>query len=41
MQVGVVGGVTQTHPVVKIVHKMLGYPNATRLGEIAATMMAP
>ncbi len=36
MQVGVVGGVTKTHAVVKVVHKILGFPNATRLGEIAA-----
>jgi hydroxymethylglutaryl-CoA reductase len=36
MQVGVVGGITRTHPVVKVVHKMLGNPSATELGEIAA-----
>jgi len=36
MQVGVVGGITKTHPVVKVVHKILGYPSASRLGEIAA-----
>ena len=36
MQVGVVGGITKTHPVVKVVHKVLGHPSARRLGEIAA-----
>jgi hydroxymethylglutaryl-CoA reductase len=36
MQVGVVGGITKTHAVVKVVHKILGYPSASRLGEIAA-----
>ena len=36
MQVGTVGGITKTHPVVQIVHKVLGHPNAQRLGEIAA-----
>jgi hydroxymethylglutaryl-CoA reductase len=36
MQVGVVGGITRSHPVVKVVHKMLGNPSATELGEIAA-----
>ena len=36
MQVGVVGGITKTHPVVKVVHKILGFPSASRLGEIAA-----
>ncbi len=36
MQVGVVGGITKTHSVVKVVHKILGYPSAARLGEIAA-----
>jgi hydroxymethylglutaryl-CoA reductase len=36
MQVGVVGGITKTHPVVKVVHKILGFPSAARLGEIAA-----
>ena len=36
MQVGVVGGITKTHPVVKVVHKVLGNPDARRLGEIAA-----
>lgn len=35
MQVGVVGGITQTHPVVRVVHKVLGNPSAQRLGEIA------
>jgi len=36
MQVGVVGGIIKTHPVVRVVHKVLGHPNAARLGEIAA-----
>ncbi|MFT5435211.1 MAG: hydroxymethylglutaryl-CoA reductase, partial [Myxococcota bacterium] len=36
MQVGVVGGITRTHPVVKVVHKVLGNPGASRLGEFAA-----
>lgn len=36
MQVGVVGGITKTHSVVKVVHKVLGYPNATQLGQFAA-----
>lgn len=36
MQVGVVGGITKTHSVVRVVHKILGFPSAARLGEIAA-----
>ena len=36
MQVGTVGGITQTHPVVRVVHKVLGQPSAARLGELAA-----
>ncbi len=35
MQVGTVGGITQTHSVVQVVHKVMGFPNAGRLGEIA------
>lgn len=35
MQVGTVGGITKTHPVVRVVHKILGQPNAARLGEFA------
>lgn len=36
MQVGVVGGITKTHSVVRVVHKILGFPGAQRLGEVAA-----
>lgn len=36
MQVGVVGGITKTHSVVRVVHKILGQPSASRLGELAA-----
>jgi len=36
MQGGVVGGITRSHSVVKVVHKVLGNPSAAELGEIAA-----
>ena len=35
MQVGTVGGITKSHSVVRVVHKVMGFPNAARLGEIA------
>ena len=35
---GVVGGITQVHPMAKLAHKLLGFPSRMALGEIACAV---